>query len=306
MKSVLGLLILSLSASVFGQDAPTFKAQVNLVNLLATVRDRQGRVVTNLTPDDFALEEDGKPQTIRYFSRESDLPLTVGLLVDTSRSQRGVLGEESQASSMFLNQVLREGKDEAFVTHFDTQVETLQGLTGSKSDLSAALQRLEIPDQVATLLYSAVRDSSNQILHNQQGRKACILLTDGVAFRDPTSIGTAIEAAQRADSILFAIRFSDSIEAFRPMRAAIMGTMKERGKADLRRMTEQTGGVAYEVNKNQDISSIYSQIEETLRNQYSIGYVPARGVPDGKYHKIKLTTKNRDLVVETRTGYFAQ
>jgi VWFA-related protein len=296
----------TIAARVWAQDAPTLSVNVNVVTLLATVHDRNGRIVNNLTPDDFVLEEDGKPQKIRYFSQESDLPLTIELLVDTSRSQRGVLAEESQASNAFLNQVLRQGKDNAFVAHFDTRVEVLQGLTTSHVELASALGQLSVPDEVATLIYSAIRQCSNDVMRNETGRKAFILLTDGVAFKDPVSIETAIESAQRADTILYSIRFSDPVAAYRPLRAAFLEAAKERGKTDLNRMAEETGGVTYEVKKNQTIETIYSEIEEALRNQYTIGYTPPRSAADGKFHKIKLIPKNRSLVVTTRTGYYSK
>jgi VWFA-related protein len=309
MKILLLTLIFALSVGMLGQDAPqtpTLSVNVNVVTLLATVHDRNGRIVNNLAPDDFVLEEDGKPQKIRYFSRESGLPLTVGLLVDTSRSQRGVLAEESQASNTFLDQVLREGKDQAFVANFDTRVQVLQGLTSSRSELATALGQLTIPDEVATLIYSAIRQCSDDVMRNQAGRKAFILLTDGVAFKDPTSMETSIEAAQRADTILYSIRFSDPIAAYRPFRAAILEAAKERGKDGLERMAKETGGVSYEVKKNQTIETIYAEIEEALRNQYSIGYTPPRQAPDGKFHKIRLIPKDRSLTVTTRTGYYAK
>jgi VWFA-related protein len=306
MRILISAVMFGLASGMWAQDVPTLSVNVNVVALLATVRDRNGRIVNNLTPDDFTLEEDGVPQKIRYFSRESDLPLTIGLLVDTSRSQRGVLAEESQASKTFLDQVLREGKDEAFVANFDTRVEVLQGLTSSRSDLAAALGQLSIPDEVATLIYSAVRQCSNDEMLGQTGRKAFILLTDGVAFKDPTSIETAIEFAQRADTILYSIRFSDPIAAYRPVRAAILEAAKERGKAELERMAKETGGVSYEVKNNQTIETIYAEIEDALRNQYSIGYTPPRPAPDGKYHRIKLIPRNRSLVVVTRDGYYSK
>jgi VWFA-related protein len=305
MRVLIPTLILTIAAGVWAQDAPTLSVNVNVVTLLATVHDRDGRIVKNLTPDDFVLEEDGVPQKIRYFSQESDLPLTIGLLVDTSRSQERVLQKESQASYKFLDQVLRPDQDQTFVMHFDTKVETLQGLTSSRTDLAAALRQLSIPDKVATLLYSAVRKSSHDVMKKQQGRKAFILLTDGVAYKDPTSIGTAIEFAQGANSIIYTIRFSDPVGFRGPVRTAIMASFKERGKQALERMAKETGGVAYEVSKNQSIEQIYSQIEDALRNQYSIGYTPPRTAPDGKYHKIKLITKDRNLTVNTRDGYYS-
>lgn len=291
---------------LLAQETPTISTEVNVVSVLATVHDRDGRVANELTKDDFVLLEDGVPQRIDYFSRETDLPLTVGLLVDTSRSQKGVLEEERTASYTFLDQVLRENDDRAFVVSFDTRVQTLQGLTSSRPELESALADLSIPPEVATLIFSAIHDSSENLMHKQTGRKAFILLTDGVAFRDPVSIGSAIEFAQRSDTIIFPIRFSDAIPAYRPMRAAVIGAAKERGKEGLRRMAKETGGVYYEVKGDRSLESIYTEIAEILRNQYSIGYTPPRADRDGKFHKIKLTTKDRHLVVHARDGYYAE
>jgi VWFA-related protein len=306
VKIALSILIISLAASVSAQQAPTISSKVSVVSVLATVHDQDGRVVTNLTPDDFVLLEDGRPQKIDYFSKEVDLALTVGLLVDTSRSQTKVLDQERYASYTFLDHVLREGKDQAFVAHFDTRVETLQGLTSSRSELASALAKLLIPEHVGTLIYSAVKDSSENPMRQRAGRKAFILLTDGVAYKDPTSIGAAIEYAQRADAIIYSIRFSDPISPYRPFRAAVLGAMSERGKQGLQRMAKETGGISYEVKKNQPIEAIYSRIENVLRNQYTIGYTPDRPQPDGKYHKIKLTTKDGRLTVTARDGYYAE
>jgi len=186
----------------------SFSTDVKVVSLLATVHDRDGRVVKNLGKQDFVLLEDGQPQTIRYFERESDLPLTLGLLVDTSRSQIEALERERSASYAFLSQVLREKMDRAFIVSFDERVQMLQTLTSSRAELEAALAKLRIPGRAATLLYEAVRESSADPMKKLQGRKAFILLTDGVSFRDQTPIGTAIEFAQMADTILFSIRFS--------------------------------------------------------------------------------------------------
>jgi VWFA-related protein len=287
------------------QDA-TFSTDVRVVSLFATVHDRDGRVVKDLNQEDFVLQEDGRPQTIRYFSRESNLPLTLGLLVDTSRSQIEVLERERSASYTFLSQVLREKVDRAFVVSFDEKVQVLQGMTSSRTDLAAALGRLRIPGRVATLLYEAVRESSENLMRKEKGRKASILLTDGVSFRDKTTIGTAIEFAQRADTILYTIRFAGHNPASRPGRALVMGIAGEHGKHALQRMALETGGEAFEVTEDQPIEKVFSEIEDSLRNQYSIGYVPDRIDQSGKFHKIKLTVKNRPVVVRTREGYYAQ
>jgi VWFA-related protein len=299
-------ILLALMANAWAQPEPTFSADVKVVSLLATVHDRDGRVVKNLTADDFVLLEDGAPQQIRYFSQETNLPLTIGLLVDTSRSQTGVLEPERRASYTFLDRVLGKDQDRAFVAHFDTRVEILQGLTSSRPELESALDRLSIPGRYATLIYSAVRDGSEQVMRKQTGRKAFILLTDGVEFRDDTSIGTAIEFAQRADTIIYSIRFSDAIRFYLPFQAAIQSALKEKGKHALERMAKETGGVSFEVSKTQTIQAIYAQIEDWLRNQYSIGFTPERKGGDGSYHKIKLTTKDRTLTVNTRDGYYAK
>src|SRR5260370_38848494 len=133
--------------SLHAQKDTTFTADVNVVNVFATVRDKKGAIIRNLAKDDFTLEEDGRPQTIRYFSQESGLPLTLGLLVDTSLSQRRVLGQERTASYRFLSQVLREDKDLAFLIHFDREVELLQDLTSSRKELDKALGELELPEE---------------------------------------------------------------------------------------------------------------------------------------------------------------
>ena len=290
---------------MWGQ-APTFSSSVRVVSILATVRDKDGRIVKGLTKDAFELIVDGVPQPIRYFSAETDLPLTIGLLVDTSRSQIGVLEPERRASQVFLDRVLRPDHDRAFVAHFDELVEVVQNPTASRTELAAALQRLSIPGQFATLIFSAVRECAERLMRKQTGRKAFILLTDGVAFRDETSLDTAIEFAQRADTILYSIRFSDPIKTLRPVKAAVLAEAKQRGKNALQRMAKETGGGVFEVSKRQSIEQIYSQIEDALRNQYSIGYSPDGPSRSGSYHKIRLLTKRRGLVVTARDGWYEQ
>jgi VWFA-related protein len=305
-KFALAILVVALGAAIGAQQGPTISSRVNIVTLFATVHDADGKVVKNPTRDDFVLLEDGAPQRIDYFAQESDLPLTIGLLVDTSRSQTGVLEKERSASYTFLDQVLREGVDQAFVVHFDLRVETLQRPTSSRDELEAALGRLKIPERDSTLVFSAIKDSSEDLMRPLMGRKAFILLSDGVAYKEPTAITTAIEYAQRADTIIYPIRFSDPVPFSRPVVGAILAIASEHGKQGLHRMANETGGAYFEVSASQPIEDIYSQIEEALRNQYSIGYTPARAQSDGKYHKLKLTTKNRHLTVNTRAGYYAK
>jgi VWFA-related protein len=298
-------LILGSAVSLWAQDS-TFSTDVNVVTLLANVRDRDGRVAKDLTREDFVLFENGAPQSIRYFAKESDLPLTIGLLVDTSRSQTGVMEPERKASFVFLDQVLRPGKDQAFVAHFDAQAEVLQGFTSSRQELAAALDRLAIPGQVATLLYSAIRNTSEGLMRKQQGRKAFVLLSDGVTFRDRTDIETAIEYAQRADTIIYSILFADRAKFYRPGRAAIHAMVDEHGKNVMRRLARETGGAYFEVSASNPIESIYAEIEDALRSQYSIGYTSQNAGKSGEYHKIKLTVNKPGLIVQTRDGYYTR
>jgi VWFA-related protein len=306
LKIALAIQVVALGAGIRAQQKPQISVRVNEVTLFATVHDPDGRVVKNLTRDDFVLLEDGVEQKIDYFSQESDLPLTIGLLVDTSRSQEGVLEDERRASYKFLDQVMRPEEDRAFVVGFDIRVEMLQGVTSSRSELESALSELRIPSRDSTLVFSAVKDASIDPMKQLTGRKAFILLSDGVAYKEHTSITTAIEYAQRSDTIIYPIRYSDPVPLSRPVIGVILSMASEHGKQGMHRMARETGGAYNEVTSTQSLEQIYAQIEEALRNQYNIGYTPVRAKPDGKYHKIKLTTKDRRLIVSARAGYYAK
>lgn len=318
-----------------GQDT-TFSAGVKVVNVLATVRDKKGEIIQNLNKDDFTLEEDGRPQTISYFSRETDLPLTLGLLIDTSMSQRRVLGQERTASYRFLDQVLREEKDKAFVIHFDREVELLEDLTSSRRKLESALNSLETPQLRprggggggggyprggrhggGTVLYDAVLLASDELMKKQHGRKAVIVLSDGVDTGSKVSITSAIESAQRADTLVYAILFADE-EGYGSRGGGFGGRGMGRrggypggrypqsrpdGKKILQQISKETGGGFFEVSKKQTVEQIYSRIEEELRNQYSLGYTPDKADPG--YHKITLAVKQKGLIVQARDGYYA-
>lgn len=213
---------------------------------------------------------------------------------------------ERQASYVFLDQVLRPGKDQAFIAHFDTRVEMVQGFTSSREELRAALDRLSVPGIIATLLYEAIRQTSETMMRPQRGRKAFILLSDGVSFRDKTSIGTAIEYAQRADTIIYSILFAEHPKAYRPARAAIRTMVGGHGKGVMQRLARETGGAYFEISASNTLEDAYAQIQEALRNHYSLGYTPERTGTSGEYRKIKLTVKKPGLVVQTRDGYYAK
>jgi VWFA-related protein len=319
--------------SLRSQQQPRISVEVKVVNVLATVRDKHGQIVSNLGKDDFELVEDGHPQTITYFTRETDLPLTLGLLVDTSVSQRRVLEQERSASHSFLDNMVREDQDKAFVIHFDREVELLQDLTSSRQKLESALDLLGAPQLVrnaggdpgarshdggGTLLYDAVYLASDEVIKKQQGRKALIVLSDGVDHGSKETLVDAIMTAQRADTIVYSILFADEQQYQNPFGGfggPGMGRhgggghrypQEERvdGKKILERISKETGGRFFEVSKKQPIDQIYTSIAEELRNQYSLGYSPGPDVAPG-YHKIHVATKQKDMTVQTRDGYYS-
>jgi VWFA-related protein len=324
------------------QAPPPISVEVKMVSLLATVRDKHGHLVNNLTKDDFAVEQDGHAQKITYFAQESNLPLTLGLLVDTSMSQRRVLDQERSASHDFLDKVLREDKDKAFVIHFDYEVELLQDLTSSRQKLEASLEHLGEPEFAqtgggsnggggsrgrgggGTLLYDSVYLASNEIMKKQQGRKAIIVLTDGVDRGSKESLQVAIETAQRADTVVYSILFADK-EGYgnsggygggRHGGGGMGGggtggghhypqESRPDGKKVLEQISKETGGRFFEVSKKDPIDQIYADINLELRSQYGLGYVPDKADSAPGYHKIHLTVNPKDLTVQTREGYYA-
>jgi VWFA-related protein len=288
------------------QDA-TFSTDVKVVNLLATVLNKKREIVRDLTKDDFSILENGRPQTIRYFSRESDLPLTLGLMVDTSMSQRRVLDAERGASFRFLDQVLRENKDQVFIMQFDMAVQLCQPLTSSRKKLDDALSFVDTPTRselrmggnAGTLLYDAVVKACKEIMSNQRNRKALIVLSDGVDIGSETTLATAIEAAQRADTLIYSILFSDA-------NAYGISFGLPDGRRTLERMSKETGADFFEVSKKRGIEQIFGAIEEELRSQYSLGYVSDQPVRISEFRKIQLTTNQKGLVVQARDRYWAQ
>lgn len=335
-----------------GQQEPKINVDVKTVNVIATVRDKHGKIVPDLNQDAFTLAEDGRAQSINYFAKETDLPLRLGLLVDTSLSQRRVLDQERSASYSFLDNLLREKKDLAFVVNFDFDVTLLQDFTDSRPKLQAALQSLDTPQLSSrgsgrggsgsgggsgggdpgggggtgrsgggrrgggTHLYDAVFLASDELMGKQQGRKALIILSDGVDHGSQETLAYAIETAQRSDTIVYSILYADE-EGFGNHPSFGMGPGSHGGRGGgrypqqehvdgkkiLEEISKKTGGRLFKVSKKETVEKIYAQIEEELRNQYRLGYTPDKGAEAG-YHKIQLTTYNKDLVVQTRDGYY--
>ncbi len=325
-----------------GQEPDTkFSTDVKVVSVLATVRDKQGKIAADLGKDDFDLSEEGRPQVIKYFSRETDLPLTLGLLVDTSLSQREVLGEERDASRRFVEKVLRPDRDQTFLIHFDHDTELLQDLTNSKDKLERALDQLELPqdgrpqmrrsggggypggsggggrNQAGTTLYDAILLASDELMKKQQGRKAFILLTDGVDNGSKVRLFEAIESAQRADTLVYSIYFTgQESQPQQPFSIGMGGgrrrgggyprqqTERTDGKKILQQISRETGGGYFEVSKKLPIDQIYDRIEEELRNQYSLGYTSDKTDAGSGFRHIAVTVKNKGMIVQTRQGYY--
>lgn len=356
---------------VFGQEgAPKSEISVEarLVVVPAVVRDKKGALVQKLQKDAFALAVDGKSQAVRYFDHDTDVPLTVGLLIDTSGSMRKQLDEQRTASVAFLDKMLTPDRDKAFIVQFARSVEMLQDVTMSRPKLQQALKEVDAGDRPSfqngpddnggnnsddrgrgrggygrgnfggTALYDAVFLASDEVVAKQKGRNAIILLTDGEDRNSKVTLARAIEAAQHANTIVYAIYYKgespggdrpggfgrgggpfgggrrggfplmDADGQYGGGQRGGWGGQHEDGKKVLERMCGETGGRVFEVSKKQTVDAIYTQIAEELRTQYRIGFTPAGDVASEGYHQISLTlagpeAKNKDTV-QTRDGYY--
>ena len=302
------------------EDLPTIAVEVDVVNVLFTVRNKQGGLVGDLTKDDFTIEDEGQPQTVRYFSRQTDLPLTLGLLVDTSVSQGALIEQERQASSLFFKEMLRVQKDQAFLISFDVNVDLLQDLTDSARLLRAGLEKLRVnagggggfpghgPGPVptskprGTLLHDAVYLAADDVLKRQVGRKALVLITDGNDFGSQMDVKQAIAAAHKSDVIVYGILYLDRAFYYRAGGVGMVGGFGS--GSSLKKLAEDTGGRMSEVTRKKPLRTIYQEIQEELRSQYSIGYTPANGRSNSGFRRIRITARNRDLKVQARQGYY--
>jgi VWFA-related protein len=338
----------------------TIPVDVKVVTLPVTVRDKKGKIVRDLTKDDFELQEDGKPQSIRYFSQETNLPLTVGLLVDTSMSERDNIDRERSASRSFLDQMITRPVDRAFVIHFDREIELLQDLTSDHAKLEKAVGLIDVQQSVesvptsdqgsgshrgghgaGTKLYDAIFLACDEITKKQTGRKAIVVLTDGEDRGSQETLNSAIESAQKAETVVYTIYIGgheDRDSGFNgppdddPMDRRYPGggypggrypggypgggypgggryprgqqQNGPNGKKILQRIAQDTGGRYFEAKKKDSVDDIYAQIAEELRTQFMLGYTPPKDQTSG-YHSIRLTAKKNDLAVQTRTGYYS-
>jgi len=317
--------LILVSAAIWPQAAPPaaqkpdeepapIQVDVDVVNILCSVRDRRGGLVANLEKDDFIVSEDGTPQTIKYFSRETDLPLTIGLLVDVSVSQESLIEIERRAAYQFFTQVLRK-KDLAFLMSFGGEAELLQDYTNSPGLLERGLEKLRVNSSVSgihpgpvptvnqprgTVLFDAVYLAAREQLRHQVGRKALVLITDGVDQGSRVERDEAIEAAQKADAIIYSIYYFDPNAYYRGGR--MFGGVSD---SDLRRMSEQTGGRLLKVNKRNPLEKVFTDIQQEMRSQYSIGYTPTNDEKDGGFRRLEVRTRDKNLKVQARRGYYA-
>jgi VWFA-related protein len=297
------------------QPTETLKVNVNVVQLFFNVKDKHGALIPNLTKDDFEIREDSTPQTLKYFTAETNLPLTLGIMIDASGSQRNVIDMEKEVGGAFLKQILTD-KDEAFVISFDISVDLLQDFTRDVHRLQAALNKAKVNvdytsgipgmgggpvpqhNSPGTLLYDAVYLSAHDMLAKETGRKAMILLTDGQDEGSRLKIQDAIEAAQKADSIVYVLLCAD-----RGFYGG--GGFGYSGESDMRKLTEQSGGRVINVgNKFDKLREAFDQIAAELRSQYNIGYTPTNTKLDGSYRKLEIKNK-QNYKIQARAGYYA-
>ena len=299
------------------QSVSTLKVNVNVVQLFFNVKDKKGALIPSLTKSDFQILEDSKPQTIKYFTAESDLPLTLGILIDSSGSQQRVLEMEKQVGANFLSEILRP-KDLAFVISFDVDSNLLQDFTNSTRRLRDALNtaRINAPpsscgglpgagggplpcssNPKGTVLYDTVYLAAHDQLAQQVGRKAMILLTDGEDQGSQLKINDAIEAAQKSDSICYVLLIADR---------GFYGFGGYSGDREMKKLASETGGRVIDVgNKSDKLKEAFDQIAHELRSQYNVGYTPTNPALDGTFRKVEIHTNEKDYKIQARSGYYA-
>jgi Ca-activated chloride channel family protein len=286
------------------RDASVFSVDAKLVNVLCTVRDRDGAFVKDLTKEDFQIREDGRPQEISHFAREVDTPLTVILMIDVSGSVSRIIGIEKAAAARFFSEVLRPG-DKAAVVGFAQMIAVWQDFTASVELLEGAIDQAgpfvlgrlpEFRPRGGTLLYDAVNLVATHKLKKQTGRKTMVVITDGHDNGSLVNLDTANKAAQEADAVIYAIHYEDASQ-FRHGEAT--------GMAALEKLSEPTGGRAFDVSDKLPLEKIFDTIGEEMRSQYGLGYRPSNEALDGTFRRLEVKTSKSGLQIRTRSGYYA-
>jgi VWFA-related protein len=296
------------------QATQTLKAQTTLVNVFVTARDKKNGIIADLTQNDFKVSEDGQPQEVAFFSKEVNMPITLGLLIDTSGSMYNVIGAEQDTASRFLREVMRK-KDEAMVISFDFDVDLLADFTEDTNVLERAIRRTSISSVAGggpvtpgtipqgnnaggTDLYDAVYLACHDELATEAGRKAVIVMSDMEDTGSKLRAQDAVEACQRADGVIHVLLISDA--GFSQGFGAFGG-----GPAVARRMSEDTGGRVINVHNEKSLEKAFDVISEELRSQYVLGYYPTNEKRDGTFRKIKVDIARPDVKVLARKGYYA-
>lgn len=301
--------------------SPDFAVDAGLVLISATAVDRNGNMVSDLRIEDFVLEDNGKPRAIENMWREDTTPLTIGLIVDTSWSQLPFIEQHQRTLTQFLGQVLR-AQDQAFLLSIPGRVQMAVDLTHSVNDLQKGVNNLQsrtgvlppfgepCPEQTLHLLghiwhgpqrtlpctsplWNSVYDAASLRMLQAEGRKALILWSDGMDVKSQHTLTDTIEAAQRAATTVYTIRAGNLLSS--------LGG----GKGNLSRLANETGGRAYSATDETGSKKIFDEIEAELRNTYILAFTLPPSARDGKFHKLKVTTKRRGVTIRTRAGYFA-
>jgi Ca-activated chloride channel family protein len=296
---------------------PSFIREVNLVDVLATVLDRRNKLVPDLEKGDFKITDDSAPQEIRFFSKQSDLPLRIGMLLDTSNSIRDRIKFEQEAAVDFLYSVLRRGKDQAFAMTFDDEPQIIQAFTGDGGLLRDEINKTRAGG--GTAVYDAVYDACAKQLSNPPRppgdqpdivRRVMVLISDGEDNLSNHTRAEAIEMAQRTNVVIYTISTSTQwiqLSQTNPNKAADRKMHLTEGDEILKNLAEETGGRAFFPYHVDDLNQSFQDIGDELRNQYTITYSPSNFVANGKYHRIKIEIPNRGgFQVRARRGYFAR
>jgi len=299
------------------QTGQTFVKEVNLVDVLFTVLNRRNKLVPDLEESDFKIFDEGKPQEIRYFSKQTDLPLRIGMLLDTSNSIRERIKFEQDASVSFLFSVLRHNKDQAFVMTFDDEPQILQPFTSDAGALRDQIMGTRAGG--GTAIYDAVYQAcSTQLNHppRPEGdqpdvvRRVMILISDGEDNLSTHTRAEAIELAQRTSVVIYTISTSTqwvSLEETDPNKTSDRKYHLTEGDKILQDLADETGGRAFFPYHVDDLDQSFQDIGDELRNQYSIAYQPANYVLDGRYHKIRVEVPDhKGYQVRARRGYYAR
>jgi Ca-activated chloride channel homolog len=300
-----------------GQNPTVIPIRVNLVDILFTVLDRRNKLISNLEKSDFKIFDDKAPQEIRYFSKQNDLPLRIGMLMDTSNSIRDRLKFEQEASTNFLFSVLRHNKDEAFIMTFDDEPQVLQGFTGDTGALRDEIFKTRAGG--GTAIYDAIYQACvNELSHPPRPpgdqpdvvRRVMILISDGDDNLSTHTRADAIEMAQRTSVVIYTISTSTqwiALSQTDPAKAANRKNHLTEGDQILKDLAEETGGRAFFPYHVDDLDQSFQDIGDELRNQYSIAYSPTNYATDGRYHKIRIEApEHKGLQINARRGYFAR